>query len=379
MNIFTKGELLKLTVPVKLDTSDIQHQILYETLTKVNEACNFIAEKSFEAKIFRQFDIHKSFYYAAREVSNLSSQVIIRCISKVANSYKLNKKTQPKFKSIGAIAFDSRILTIKSDKQLISIWTPLGRIKINYICGEHQKSLLKFQKGECDLILKNKQFYLYCPCDIPEDTPIESLGILGVDLGIKNIATTSLGDNYSGARLNSLRKQHAKLRAKLQAKGTKSAKCLLKKRSKKERRFATDVNHVISKKIVAIAKHTKSTIALEKLKGIGKRTRVRKQQRATFSNWSFYQLQQFIEYKAKLSGITVVYVKPNNTSRECPECGNIEKGNRKSRDEFKCKSCGLAGPADYIAAINIASRAVVNQPNVVVRTNYKPPTKVGGN
>jgi transposase len=100
-------------------------------------------------------------------------------------------------------------------------------------------------------------------------------GFHGVDLGIVNIAmvatgrgVTVTGENWSGGAITLRRKKNVKLRAKLEAKGTKSAKRLLKKRSKKQGRFDTDVNHQISKRIVAEAQRTGNGIAVEELTGI---------------------------------------------------------------------------------------------------------------
>ena len=80
-------------------------------------------------------------------------------------------------------------------------------------------------------------------------------------------------------------------------------------------------------------------------------------------SWSFCQLRQFIAYKSAIAGVPVALVDPRNTSRECPECGHIDKRNRPKRDDFRCKRCGLAGPADHIAARNISGRAAVMQPD----------------
>ena len=95
----------------------------------------------------------------------------------------------------------------------------------------------------------------------------------------------------------------SRLRAKLQKKGTKSAKRLLKKRSGRERRFARDVNHCISKAIVQTAQGTPRGIALEDLKGIRERINaqrtVRKRQRRVLHSWAFFQLRAFIAYKAQ--------------------------------------------------------------------------------
>jgi putative transposase len=79
-------------------------------------------------------------------------------------------------------------------------------------------------------------------------------------------------------------------------------------------------------------------------------------------SWAFYQLRAFVEYKAKLAGVSIVAVDPRNTSRTCNECGHCEKGNRKTQAEFECLSCGHTALADLNAARNIRARAAVNPP-----------------
>ena len=159
-----------------------------------------------------------------------------------------------------------------------------------------------------------------------------------------------------------MRRKNFKLRQKLQAKGTKSAKRLLKRRHSKESRFATDFNHCISKRLVQVAKGTKRAIVLEDLKGIrerakkGTRKTVCKTMRQTLSSWAFYQLRQFIEYKARAAGVQVIYVDPRNTSRTCSKCGHVDKKSRKNQEHFVCTVCGHALNADINAALNIARR-----------------------
>jgi len=129
-----------------------------------------------------------------------------------------------------------------------------------------------------------------------------------------------------------------------------------------------DVNHCISKKIVAKAKGTRRAIALEDLRGIRRRVTARRSQRAALHSWSFHDLRQKIEYKAKLVGVPVFLVDPANTSITCPDpvCGHIDKRNRIHQSTFSCVVCGFAGPADHIAVINIGRRADVNVPNVAI-------------
>jgi putative transposase len=102
----------------------------------------------------------------------------------------------------------------------------------------------------------------------------------------------------------------------------------------------------VSKHLVEKAKDTNVGIALEDLSGITKRTTVRKTQRAKRHSWSFYQLRQFITYKAILKGVPVIVVDPRNTSRMCSACGHIAKANRKNQAKFCCKKCGYSENAD---------------------------------
>jgi hypothetical protein len=116
--------------------------------------------------------------------------------------------------------------------------------------------------GETDLICRDGKWYLYATVEAPEAPLLQPVnGFLGVDLGIVNIATSSDGERAAGARLNRYRTRQQRLRARLQAKKTSSARRLLKKRRRKEARFAADVNHQISKRMVAEAQRTGRGIA----------------------------------------------------------------------------------------------------------------------
>lgn len=93
------------------------------------------------------------------------------------------------------------------------------------------------------------------------------------------------------------------------------------------------------------------TIHMEYLKGI-------KIKNKCLENWTYYQLQQFIEQKARQYGIKVEYVNPRNTSQRCNNCGFISKENRpkgkKGASYFCCVECGYNVDADFNAALNIA-------------------------
>ncbi|MGW3636289.1 RNA-guided endonuclease TnpB family protein [Streptomyces sp. NPDC005131] len=151
-----------------------------------------------------------------------------------------------------------------------------------------------------------------------------------------NIAATSDGGKHSGRRINRKRENDRKLRRKLQQKNTKSAKRRARKYAGREVRRNKDINHKISKRIVAEAERTGRGVALETLTGIRERVRLRKPQRATLHSWPFAQLGSFIAYKAKKAGVPVAYVDPACTSQECSQCHHVERGNRPSQAVFAC-------------------------------------------
>ncbi|OGO18801.1 MAG: hypothetical protein A2Z14_07510 [Chloroflexi bacterium RBG_16_48_8] len=356
--------MMKLTAKIKLQPTPEQHDALLKTLETANDACNYASQQAWDTKTFTQFPLHRIVYRKLREQFGLSAQVTIRAIAKVSDAYKLDRRAQRKFKPHGAFPYDNRILSIKTSEQAISIWTLAGRQPMPYLCGERQRQWLVGDRGEADLCYIEGAFYLFVTCKVETPEPADVEEFLGVDTGVKNVATDSDGNNYSSAHLNSLRHRHASLRSKLQKKGTKSAKRLLKKRGRKEKRFAQDVNHCVSKQIVQRAKDTGRGIAIENLKGIRNRVTARKAHRRQLHSWAFSDLHTKIMYKAALIGVKIVVVDPRNTSLTCPICGYTDKRNRPDQSGFSCIQCGCSGHADYIAACNIAGRAVVNQPNV---------------
>lgn len=345
---------MKLTVPLKLTTAPEDAAALLATLERANMAANAISEVAWGSGTFGQFKLQKLCYQDIRARFDLTAQVVIRLLAKVADAYKLDKKRQRVFRKHGSIAYDDRILRYGDDR--VSIWTVEGRRSISFVCDDRARRLLAHRQGESDLVYRDGTFYLFATINYEEPPagPVED--VIGVDLGVVNIAVDSDGNRHSGAHVNALRHRHRRLRKKLSAKFTASARRLYNRRKRKERRFATHINHTISKRLVAEAQRTKRAVALEDLHGIRDRVRARQPQRATLHSWSFHQLRSFVEYKAKMAGVPVLLVDPRNSSRTCPACGHCEKANRVSQDRFLCKQCGLAGLPDFFAALILRER-----------------------
>lgn len=360
--IIQYNEGMKLIAQLKLLPTPEQADALKRTIVQANAACDSISRAAWQTQTFKQFDLHKLTYADVRETFGLASQMAVRCVSKVADAYKLDRECQRTFRPHGSIAYDDRILSWNLKEPSVSIWTLNGRQSIPFVCGERQWALLQTRHGETDLASVGGGFYLLAVCDVETPEPIDVEGLLGVDLGVTNIAVDSDGTIHSGSTIKGVRYRHRRLRGKLQRKGTHGSRRRLRKLARQEYRFASHTNNVISKRLVQAAQRTKRGIALEDLTHIQTRVRARKSQRPVLKSWSFAQLQAFVVYKALLAGVPVVFVDPRNTSRTCPVCGHIDKANRRTQSSFLCTSCSFAGNADVIAAGNISSRAVVSPP-----------------
>ncbi len=348
---------------MKLAPSENQYGTLLATMERFNAACGWIAEVAFREQCGNKVRLQKLTYYEARKRFGLSSQMTIHAVWKVVEAYKRDKSIQPRFRPHGAISYDDRIMSFKG-VEAVSLATLGGRELVPMVLGPYQAGRIDRRHGQADLVYRKRQFFLYLTLDAPEAPPQDIEDYLGLDLGIVNLAVDSDGKVHLGATVEHHRRVHAHRRRNLQRKGTHSARRKLRRLSGRQRRYQADVNHVISKRVVAVAQGTARGIALENLQGIRERATVGRRQRARHHNWAFSQLRAFIEYKAQLAGLPVVLVDPRNTSRTCPECGCVDKRNRPSRAEFRCIECGFAGPADAVAARNIRARAVVMQPMV---------------
>src|SRR5215210_1441666 len=118
---------MRLTAAIQLLPTPEQAQTLTRTLETANAACDYISHVAWESKTFRQFAIHKLTYQAVRETFGLAAQLAVRCIAKVADAYKLDRKTLRSFAPHGAVAYDERILSYTKENTAVSIWTLDGR------------------------------------------------------------------------------------------------------------------------------------------------------------------------------------------------------------------------------------------------------------
>lgn len=365
---------MKRTISIKLQPTPDQADSLLKVQQAFAEACNKIVPYAVNNRCWNRVALHHLAYYPTREATNLGSQMTCGAIHAVCMAYKVLKinRTQEvpaiTFKPSTSVHYDKRTYSFTDDS--LSLYTLGGRVKVKMVLGDFQADYLaKGTPKEAELIRKGKRWFFNLVLDLADvDTPGGSA--LGVDMGENNIASTSSGKIFKGSKLRHDRDKYLALRARVQSNGSISAKQLLRKLSGKEQRHVKHVNHVVSKQVVAEAIRTNAgVIVLEKLTNIRKRIRAGKRVRSRLHRWAWYQLQEFIRYKAEARGIRVEYVNPAYTSQTCAVCGSLAS---RTKHKLSCPTCGNLTHADLNAGLNIARLAVsigaatgvVNRPNV---------------
>lgn len=230
-----------------------------------------------------------------------------------------------------------------------------GRISVRTKMSDKQKSVFTSCKlGTMRIVIKNHHLVAQIVYDAEEPAVSTDGNVMGVDLGIKCPAVSYCSDGsvkfYGNGRKNKyMRRHYAYLRTKLQS--SKKIKAV-KRVNNKEQRIMKDIDHKLSHDIVAAAvAHNVSVIKLEQLQNIRSATRTSRKNNHSLHTWSFYRLAQFIEYKARLAGITVEYVNPAYTSQTCPVCGNVHHAKDRT---YACR-CGFHTHRDLLGAINICN------------------------
>lgn len=327
------------TICCKLITTPEIKDALEETSRQFAAACNHVSQEALTNKTSNALKLHALCYKTIREKFQLSANLAVRSIRRVASAMTRLKgrRKAPKLFKPKSIDCDARLFYLKEG--IVSLRTLQKRFRMPIIVGEYQKKALEGKNPTSATVIKKRGgWYIHMVIEC-EETIYLGKNMLGIDLGIRNIAATSTDLKIDGTPRQAFKKERAKVRASLQSKGTKGAKRVLKKISGKENRRIRHENHVLSKELIEEAKrHECGVIRMEQLKEIRSRTKTwNKHLNRMIAGWSFYQLQQFVKYKAAICGISVEFVSPQYTSQTCHQCYQL--GSRKG-ERFYCATCG---------------------------------------
>src|SRR6266699_4413861 len=267
--------------------------------------------------------------------------------------------------------------------QQVSIGTLNGRVAIPYQGYDEHTALIRHGATIGDAKLwydkPKKTFYVLVSLEIdgPEPTYEQLNAVVGVDVGIRYLAVTSPSRGkaifHPGKRVRHQANHYARLRKRLQKKGTRGAKRRVRRIEQRERRLKLQANHSIARQI--IKQHPHALIGLEQLTDIRERTKRRKHGKGyervspkarkanrVYSQWSFAELHALLSYKATLAGSRAIKVDADYTSKACPVCGHTADENRPRKGLlFACHNprCRYTLHADLIGARNVTMRALL--------------------
>ncbi len=418
-----------ITAKLKLIATPEQRQLLRQTQLAYREALNYVSRYAFEhGKTSSNERLQQGTYHEIRVLFHLPSQMACNVPRQVAGTYKglwtklkqnlAHRKAghtkkryrgldkPPKYVSPTVTYNYGYDYSFKTGQQ-VSVLTLGGRIKLVYQGYDRHVALIQHEAaiGAAKLWYDkpHKLYYLLVTLelDITDPTPDTLPDVVGVDVGMRYLATTATPTNqshfYPGKRVRGRADHEARLRKRLQKKGTRSATRRKIALSGRERRLKLQTNHTIAKSIVAAHPHT--LIGLEELAGIRERTKRRKRRRKKHgkgtepvskkarranrhaSNWAFTELHEMIANKAALSGSSLaIKVDADYTSQACPLCGYTDKRNRPGNGLlFVCQSTQCPHRqrtgqpytlhADLVGARNIAMRTLLTRQDWV-RTGH---------
>lgn len=376
-------------VKLKLQSSQLASDFT-ETMEQYRRACNFISDYVFNHNFeFNQNRLNKALYTEIRERFRLKSQMTQSAIRTVVARYKTLQiqlaRKQYNYQDINVgkwyhttvdlswlqkpITFNRPQVDLQRNRdwsylaktQQLSMNTLNGRVKVTPVChGFDQYFKGDWHFGLAKLLKSGNKWYLHISAtkELPDFNKKRVKHVVGIDRGLRFLATTYDEKNktnfYSGKSIMRKQAKYQRLRTQLCSKGTKSAKRRLKKILIRENRWMTDINHQLSKTLVS--NYGDNTLfVLENLDGtVFERNNLSKMNCSSRKSWKFYQLEQFLTYKAHINGSEVIKVPAQYTSQRCPKCGIIRKDNRNHHlHEYHCHNCGYISNDDRSGAMNI--------------------------
>jgi putative transposase len=360
------------TVPVTLDVDSDDAALLEDTVDEFLWAAQYVVDYAFQGEYVTTSkgqlqdetydDVCNQTPLNTGLVQNARNKAAEACKS-VVERWKQGKQASKPRMASPHIVYDHRTATFHDE--YVSLATTDGRIEANYVLPAedsdtpHAEYLFSDEYETTGAELHRKhgewQLHIHCKREVESDTPEQATTthgtVLGVDLGVNNLAVTSTGTFWTGDEFDHWRREYEKRRSDLQEHGTRWAHENIQSVGRKEEgRFRQTLHRISNELIEEAREYGCSVIAFEDLTGIRERLGA-----SWGHTWAFNRLYEYVEYKAVEYDIEVVQVDPENTSRRCSHCGFTHPDNRES-EAFECQKCGYENHADYNAAKNIGLR-----------------------
>lgn len=377
-------------IKVKLLVNNEQYEQLQSLTEKYRDACNYVSNYVFSHDFeLNSNKLNKLLYHSVRSSFCLKANLTQSTFRTVTARYKAVKEQMannpfrycdengkwqqiPKtldwlwqpicFKRPQADLVRGDDYTFVEQRTLLSVNTLGDRIKVPF-CAAHVQKYFdgSWKFGTAKLVNLNRNWFLHISVTKTIETfdKAKVKHVVGIDRGLRFLAVSydekGKSTFFSGREVARKRQKFAIVRAELQQKHTRSAYRALKRISGRENRWMSDVNHKISKTLVQ--KYGKDTLfVIEDLTGISFRDEYMHgaKERRKKRSWSFYQLEQFLTYKANEYRSKVLKVSARYTSQRCPKCGSVHKESRNHQQHsYCCQNCGYRSNDDRIGAMNL--------------------------
>ena len=356
------------TVQLKLDIDDNAKQLLAETIQQYRWSANYVVDKAWtdgEPETLTRTELHHETYDTVREKTDLHANHVQLARNRAAEAMTAVVERRNQGHQAGKPQFTSDFLdyitksfTVHNDHA--SLATVDGRVHADFVLPsdsdtpQHRYFLdADYDLGRSTLVPKRDAYYLHLTVDLPLSTASlepETPAILGVDLGLSNIAVSSTGRFWNGDEITHWRNQYQRRRRSLQQRGTRDAHDALQRLSQRVHGQVRQRIHCVANEIVNEAvEYGCPVVAFEDLSNLYDRI----QHFDNIRSWAYRLLVEYVRYKGECAGLKIEQVDPEHTSQRCSTCGHTDASNRITQERFECGDCGYQNHADYNAAKNI--------------------------
>jgi IS605 OrfB family transposase len=340
-------------VTLKFRLRDVHASELTRQARAVNfvwNYCNETQQKAARAqrKWLTAVDLQKLTAGSSKDL-NLHAHTIQKICQQYERSRQQHRKAWLRFrgrKSLGWVPFNQGHVTIVEN----------GKLKFR---GKVYETMHWRELPEGTVILagsfnqdRKGHWYANMPVDVPEFFGPRMSNIVGIDLGLKDLATLSTGEKIAAPQ--HYRRLEAALGSAQRANKKRLARSIAAKiaNQRNDHLHKASARIALAHGIIAVGNVSSSKLA---------RTKMAKS--VLDAGWS--TLRNQLSYKAMRHGGMYIEVNEAYTSQTCSACGEKPEGRPKGIAgleirEWECGGCGASHDRDVNAALNIAARGLAS-------------------
>ena len=289
-----------------------------------------------------------------KDANAQSLQQTLRHLDSAYKKFFKEKKGFPTFKKKSDNQSYSVVGSVKVIDSKIQ-FPKLGLLKV--------KGLRKFEgQIKTATLSKNKcgQYFIsFCIDDVVKSPKTKEISsVIGVDVGIKSLATVSNGLTFVAPNTLKVFESKLKYYQRRQAKCVKVSNGFRKWKHKiavlwnKITNIKNDYLHKLSLQLVK--NHDLIVVENLKVKNMVKNSKLAR----AISNMSWGEFFRQLEYKSEWYGKHFIKVDPKGTSQKCSNCGFVNKSLTLNDRQWVCPECHSVLDRDLNAAINIKQKGM---------------------